>query len=113
MLRASPFGGTTAIMLLPRAVLAEPAALSVTAERLTEPSAGRRGALAESAPAAALLPGRSGGLPRRTRTVSRTPAAQGAQPLAAPTLTVVAGTTARDTAIETAARRSTRWPTTR
>ncbi|WP_176728343.1 nitrate- and nitrite sensing domain-containing protein [Planobispora rosea] len=105
VLRASPFGGTTAIVLLPRAVIADTAAsLSLTAERLAEqPSNGkRRMALAEPAPAALPPARRSGGLPRRTRTVPRAPAAQGAQPMAAPTLTVVADTPSGDaTTIDT------------
>ncbi|GAA3142483.1 nitrate- and nitrite sensing domain-containing protein [Planomonospora alba] len=90
VLRASPFGGTTAIVLVPRALLAEnPSPLSVTVERIADrPVAVER--IPErpdgSAPPA---PARRGGLPRRTRTVParRVPD----QPLAAPALTVVPG----------------------
>ncbi|WP_449062525.1 sensor histidine kinase [Planomonospora algeriensis] len=111
VLRASPFGGTTAIVLVPRAVLAElPSPLSVTAERIPMRSAGPRladgtgdgTAVGGSAPAAldpAPAPGgttsspRGTGLPRRTRTVPPASPVRGVsgQPLAAPTLTVVNG----------------------
>ncbi|MDP9863752.1 MULTISPECIES: sensor histidine kinase [Streptosporangium] len=86
LLRGSAFGGTTAIVLIPRAVLAEtPSPLTLTAERLTE----RPADLPQPAQPAALPPARSdSGLPRRTRTVpsgARPPV----PPLAAPTLAVV------------------------
>ncbi|MFC4058508.1 nitrate- and nitrite sensing domain-containing protein [Planomonospora corallina] len=90
VLRASPFGGTTAIVLLPRAVLAEnPSPLSVTAERISE-----RRAVPEDSGRPALGPSsRRSGLPRRTRTVPPASSAGSVpeQPLAAPTLTVVPG----------------------
>ncbi|MGV9773662.1 nitrate- and nitrite sensing domain-containing protein [Streptosporangium sp. NPDC003464] len=86
LLRGSAFGGTTAIVLIPRAVLAEtPSPLTLTAERLTE----RPADLPQPVQPAALPPARSdSGLPRRTRTVpsgARPPV----PPLAAPTLAVV------------------------
>ncbi|MBG0827178.1 nitrate- and nitrite sensing domain-containing protein [Planomonospora sp. ID67723] len=86
VLRASSFGGTTAIVLIPRGVIAEAAPVSVTAERLTG-----RAELPEAASTAALAPAPSAGtgLPRRTRTVPRNPE-PASPPLAAPTLTVVA-----------------------
>ncbi|WP_162642376.1 nitrate- and nitrite sensing domain-containing protein [Streptosporangium sp. 'caverna'] len=88
ILRGSPFGGTTAIVLIPRAVLTErPSPLTLTAERVplsAERDADRPGQLFESAPPGALEPGPSGkGLPRRTRTVSA------AQPATGPALSVV------------------------
>ena len=88
ILRGSPFGGTTAIVLIPRAVLTErPSPLTLTAERVpftAERDAERPGQLFEPAPPGALEPGPSGkGLPRRTRTVSA------AQPATGPALSVV------------------------
>ncbi|MBG0814116.1 nitrate- and nitrite sensing domain-containing protein [Planomonospora sp. ID82291] len=118
VLRASPFGGTTAIVLVPRAVLAElPSPLSVTAERIPRRSTAPRlaggtgngtgtgagvgtgtGGPAPAAPGPAPSRGgttsssRGAGLPRRTRTVPpASPARASGQPLAAPTLTVVNG----------------------
>ncbi len=98
LLRGSPFGGTTAIVLIPRTVLAETASpLTLTAERLTE----RPAEFFQPAPAA-LNPARpeperaESGLPRRTRTVP--PAAQPAAPLAAPTLAVVTDLPDRESA---------------
>ncbi|GAA3443414.1 nitrate- and nitrite sensing domain-containing protein [Planomonospora venezuelensis] len=100
VLRASSFGGTTAIVLIPRGLIAEDSpAISITAERV----AGRPAGLSETAAAAALAPAPSGtGLPRRTRTVPRTPA-PASPPLAAPTLTVVADTDAPGAAAGTGA----------
>ncbi|GAA4223932.1 signal transduction histidine kinase [Streptosporangium album] len=95
LLRGSPFGGTTAIVLIPRTVLADtPSPLTLTAERLTE----RPAEFLRPAPPAALTSGRSeSGLPRRTRTVS--PAAGSpAPPLAAPALVVVADMPDREAA---------------
>ncbi|GII01673.1 nitrate- and nitrite sensing domain-containing protein [Planobispora takensis] len=111
VLRSSPFGGTTAIVLIPRSVIAEtPSPLSITAERLDERPAELR---LEPAPVAALAPAPSAapagtrarnsagngspaspgaGLPRRTRKVPRTsdtPGSDVPEPQAAPTLTVV------------------------
>ncbi|MEV4098516.1 sensor histidine kinase [Streptosporangium saharense] len=65
ILRGSPFGGTTAIVLIPRAVLAElPSHLALTAERVderpVEPPVRPSGGLFESS-----MPG---ALPRRSRT---------------------------------------------
>ncbi|MFD0891505.1 sensor histidine kinase, partial [Streptosporangium algeriense] len=70
ILRGSPFGGTTAIVLIPRAILAElPAQLTLTAERMderpVEPPERPSGGLFESS-----IPG---ALPRRTRTTSAPP----------------------------------------
>ncbi|MFC7646087.1 nitrate- and nitrite sensing domain-containing protein [Streptosporangium lutulentum] len=81
ILRGSPFGGTTAIVLIPRTVLTErPSPLTLTAERVAD----RPGQLSEPAPPNALESGLSGkGLPRRTRTA---PAAQSAT---GPALSVV------------------------
>ncbi|MEU4832396.1 nitrate- and nitrite sensing domain-containing protein [Streptosporangium sp. NPDC023615] len=94
ILRGSPFGGTTAIVLLPRALLAQqdkPLTLtaqrtSYTAERVDERPEG----LFEPAPREALpsAPG-GGGLPRRTR------GAPAVQPAAAPSLSVVTDLPAR------------------
>ncbi|MFC3979844.1 sensor histidine kinase [Streptosporangium jomthongense] len=80
ILRGSPFGGTTAIVLIPRTVLAElPAQLALTAERVeerpAEPPARPSGGLFESS-----MPG---ALPRRSRTT-------GAPPVPEPSLSVVA-----------------------
>ncbi|MER7208246.1 nitrate- and nitrite sensing domain-containing protein [Streptosporangium sp. NPDC000239] len=80
ILRGSPFGGTTAIVLIPRTVLAElPAQLALTAERVeerpAEPPARPSGGLFESS-----IPG---ALPRRSRTT-------GAPPVPEPSLSVVA-----------------------
>jgi signal transduction histidine kinase len=84
ILRGSPFGGTTAIILIPRTVLAErPSPLTLTAERLPL-TAERPGQLLESAPPGALESTSSGrGLPRRTRTASAP------QPATSPALSVV------------------------
>ncbi|GAA2850692.1 nitrate- and nitrite sensing domain-containing protein [Streptosporangium fragile] len=98
VLRGSPFGGTTAIMLVPRALIADPdSPLSLTAERIAD----RPGELSEAAPPTALDPapaappapaggGRpAGGLPCRTRTT--VPAA----PPSVPSLSVVTDLPAR------------------
>ncbi|MFF5213206.1 nitrate- and nitrite sensing domain-containing protein [Streptosporangium sp. NPDC000396] len=95
ILRGSPFGGTTAIVLIPRTVLAESSSpLTLTAERVTEQPAELTGPSSPAAPSASAAPSHSGnGLPRRTRTVppAKAPSAQGSSvpPLAAPALTVV------------------------
>ncbi|GGL55980.1 sensor histidine kinase [Planomonospora parontospora] len=76
VLRASPFGGTTAIVLVPRAVLAElPSPLSVTAERIPRRSAGPR--LADGAGNAARL---TGGAGNATAAGGSAPAALGPAP---------------------------------
>ncbi|MFJ2028252.1 nitrate- and nitrite sensing domain-containing protein [Streptosporangium sp. NPDC087985] len=101
LLRGSPFGGTTAIVLIPGTVLADPSSpLALTAERLTER---QTEPFQPTAPAAlASASARSDqGLPRRTRTV---PPAAGspAPPLAAPTLAVVTDLPDREAAREPA-----------
>ncbi|MEV8630816.1 nitrate- and nitrite sensing domain-containing protein [Streptosporangium sp. NPDC051023] len=111
ILRGSPFGGTTAIVLIPRAVLAElPSPLSLTAERVDERPAELLPGPFEPAAPNALTPVAGNGLPRRTRTAAQgvssappgaSPAAHtarssSAQPLAAPSLSVVADASSTD-----------------
>ncbi|WP_433249199.1 sensor histidine kinase [Streptosporangium sp. CA-135522] len=102
LLRGSPFGGTTAIVLIPRTVLAEtPSPLALTAERIDE----RPTDLFKPAGPAALTPARpeqqppraDSGLPRRTRTAPPATSSP-APPLAAPTLAVVADLPGRESA---------------
>ncbi|MBB2908891.1 signal transduction histidine kinase [Streptosporangium becharense] len=110
MLRASPFGGTTAIVLIPRALIAEsdtPLSLTAertpfsSAERTPFSSADRAGEPAGSVPRSASDPAPaasragagedrpSGGLPRRTRSVPPSAASAG------PSLSVVTDLPAR------------------
>ncbi|MGC5009586.1 nitrate- and nitrite sensing domain-containing protein [Streptosporangium sp. DT93] len=96
ILRGSPYGGTTAIVLLPRTLMAQGVPLtltaqraSYTAERVDERPEGLLPSQREALPSA---PG-GGGLPRRTRAAA--PAAQPAQPAAAPSLSVVTDLPAR------------------
>lgn len=107
LLRDSPFGGTTAIVLIPRTVLAQaPSPLTITAERLAE----GQPEFFTPAPPAALTTGRSeSGLPRRTRTV---PSAAGssAPPLAAPALATPALSVVTDLPGREAAHRPGRGP---
>ncbi|MEU0517719.1 nitrate- and nitrite sensing domain-containing protein [Streptosporangium sp. NPDC006007] len=99
VLRGSPFGGTTAIVLIPRALLAEnPTTLTLTAERVVErpselfepgvPSA-LAAAPASSAAASASVPASGGGLPRRSRAASHA-GPPASQPPVTPALSVVA-----------------------
>ncbi|MGV9596862.1 nitrate- and nitrite sensing domain-containing protein [Streptosporangium sandarakinum] len=112
-LRSSPFGGTTAIVLIPRAVLAETGPpLAPAAPRRPEAPAGDAPRPVAPSPLTAAGGTRqnggrpngsrsngsrqNGGLPRRTRTTPRPGGAPGdvpagRPPLAAPTLTVVPG----------------------
>ncbi|MEV7008778.1 nitrate- and nitrite sensing domain-containing protein [Streptosporangium sp. NPDC051022] len=108
ILRSSPFGGTTAIVLVPRAVLADvPSALTITAERIDERPSELSGlsGLSESGAPGALAPAPAstssrGGLPRRTRTsppaVSHEASAAGSASPAAPA-TASSATTASST----------------
>lgn len=97
VLRGSPFGGTTAIVLIPRALLAEsPTTLTLTAERvverpseLFEPGVPSALAAAPASSASASVPASGGGLPRRPRAASHAgPPAP--QPPVTPALSVVA-----------------------
>ncbi|MEU9834612.1 nitrate- and nitrite sensing domain-containing protein [Streptosporangium sp. NPDC048047] len=116
-LRNSPFGGTTAIVLIPRAVLAETdSPLAPAVARGPEAPAGDAPRAVAPSPLTAAGGARQnggrpnagrqgGGLPRRTRTTSRpTPGGvpdgspTGRPPLAAPTLTVVPGSPVPETA---------------
>ncbi|WP_326646469.1 nitrate- and nitrite sensing domain-containing protein [Streptosporangium sp. NBC_01755] len=94
MLRNSPFGGTTAIVFIPRTVIAQqgsPLALTVEqASSSTEHAAKRPGELfAPSSPDTFSPPVNGNGLPRRTRPASP------AQSTAAPSLSVVTNLPAR------------------
>ncbi|GHH72308.1 hypothetical protein GCM10017673_27180 [Streptosporangium violaceochromogenes] len=117
ILRGSPFGGTTAIVLIPRGVLAESGStLTLTAERVaeaSEPSAletGGAGAptptgLTSAAPAAESAGAAQGGaLPRRTRSASslRPGADQAPASPSSPALSVVADPPSRGTAAQPA-----------
>ncbi|WP_344914880.1 nitrate- and nitrite sensing domain-containing protein [Streptosporangium oxazolinicum] len=118
ILRGSPFGGTTAIVLIPRSVIAQQGSpLALTAERpspAAERVTGRPGELFESAPPGALAPPANGtNLPRRTRQASSNQPAQPAQPAAAPSLSVVTDLPARAPFPDRAAPagRETGWDT--
>ncbi|MEU8205398.1 nitrate- and nitrite sensing domain-containing protein [Streptosporangium sp. NPDC049046] len=91
ILRGSPFGGTTAIVLIPRSVIAQQdPPLALTAER-TSPAERGTGRQAEpyvpAQPGALAPPAGGNGLPRRNRQTSPRPP-QPEQP-AAPSLSVV------------------------
>ncbi|MEU8382203.1 nitrate- and nitrite sensing domain-containing protein [Streptosporangium sp. NPDC048865] len=123
ILRGSPFGGTTAIVLIPRSVIAQqdsPLALTVeraslTAERTSftaERVTGRQKELFEAAPPDALTPP-ANGLPRRTRQAPPNQPGQQGQPgqyqqpgqPAAPSLSVVTDLPARTPSPDQAGQR--------
>ncbi|MGW0591912.1 nitrate- and nitrite sensing domain-containing protein [Streptosporangium sp. NPDC002607] len=94
ILRGSPFGGTTAIVLIPRTVMAQQGSpLALTVEQTsstTERAAERPGELFDSPAHDTFSPPANGnGLPRRTRPASP------AQSTAAPSLSVVTDLPAR------------------
>ncbi|MER6173299.1 nitrate- and nitrite sensing domain-containing protein [Streptosporangium sp. NPDC001681] len=94
ILRGSPFGGTTAIVLIPRTVIAQQGSpLALTVEQTsstTERAAERPGELFDSPSHDTFSPSANGnGLPRRTRPASP------AQSTAAPSLSVVTDLPAR------------------
>ncbi|WP_436758791.1 nitrate- and nitrite sensing domain-containing protein [Streptosporangium sp. V21-05] len=124
ILRGSPFGGTTAIVLIPRSVIAQqesPLALTVertsfTAERVP----GRQKEMFEPAPPGALAPPAGGnGLPRRTRQASQNQPGHTGQPAqqnqpdqsAAPSLSVVTDLPARTPSPDQAGQPPAGWET--
>ncbi|MEU2626685.1 ATP-binding protein [Kitasatospora sp. NPDC007106] len=74
-LRRSPYGGTTAVVLLPKAVLAEPPEPAPRPVPVPEAPAGAEPGPVAEAPAAAVLPMRRA-LPTRTRQASLSPRLQ-------------------------------------
>ncbi|MEU4533834.1 nitrate- and nitrite sensing domain-containing protein [Streptosporangium sp. NPDC023825] len=119
ILRGSPFGGTTAIVLIPRSVIAQQdSPLALTAERTSfaaERATARQKETFETTPPGALAPPANGnGLPRRTRQAS--PAQPGHplqpdQPAAAPSLSVVTDLPARTPSPDQAGQPPAGWET--